>query len=226
MTYLFYRAAIAFSVAGLALTAIGDPLALKASKDMFARSNQRNRNSGGSKQLLVSQVPYVRSLIGFDLSDVTNRIVTASFRFQQQNTVPEALDLTVAKMVQTTNNSMWEEGAGALGVKGQIAQHGEASYGSSAFPDVPWERESGDALPDLGDDRLWETPLAKLNGLEWEQDAWIEIKITDVQLLEKIRISENPIFTLGLWGTSGNGLYIINSKESGTSPELVLVLDE
>lgn len=226
MTYLFYRVAIAFSAAGLALTAIGEPMALKASKDMFARSNERNRNSGGSRQLLVSQVPYVRSLIGFDLSDVTNRIVTASFRFQQQNTVPEACDLTVAKMVQTTNNSIWEEGAGALGVKGQIAQEGEATYGSSAFPDVPWERESGDTLPDLGDDHLWETPFATLENIEWKKDAWVEIKITDVQLLEKIRKSENPILTIGLWGTSGNGLYVIKSKESGTSPELVLVLDE
>lgn len=225
MTSVFYPAAIALSAAGLVLAAIGEPVTLKASKDMFARSNERNRNSGGSKQLLVSQVPYIRSLIAFDLSDVTNRIVEATFRFQQQNNVSDALDLTVAKMVQTAHNAVWEEGAGAAGVKGQLAQRGEATYGCRAFPDVQWERESGEALPDLNDDRLWETPFAMLSGLEWKQDAWIEIKVDDVQLLEMIRKSENPILTLGLWGTSGNGLYAIKSKESGTAPELVLVLD-
>ena len=228
MTSLFYPAAIALSAAGLVLAATGESVALKASKDMFARSNESYRNSGGNQQLLVAHVPYIRSLVAFDLSDVTNRIVKASFRFQQQSNVPDAVDLTVARMVQTAHNSAWEEGAGGtgtLGVKGRTALDGEATYACRAFPDVQWERESDKPVPDLGDDRLWETPLAILSGLEWKQNAWVEIKIDDVQFLEMLRTSENPILTLGLWGTSGNGLYAIKSKESGTAPELVLALD-
>ncbi len=204
--------------------AVADQQVLKASKDLFARSNSRNRNSGGSETLLVAHASNIRSLIAFDLSGVTNQIAEATFRFQQQNNMRDAIDLTVAPLVQTEHNSAWREGSGALGTKGQNARPGDACYGWSAFPNVPWETMSGDAVTALSDSRLWGAPVASLDNLEWKENNWVEIKISNISLLEKIRESEHQTVTFGLWGTSGNGLYAISSKESGNAPELILTL--
>lgn len=205
---------------------MAEPLVLKASKDNFGRSNERSRNSGKSEALYVAHSSNIRSIIAFDLSGITNRIEHAAFRFQQKNTMPDALDLVVAPMAQTKNNTKWGEGSGALGVKGQNSTPGEACYGWSAFPDVLWEDSSGKQVRDLGDPQLWGAPFASLRNIQWKEDNWVELSVSAVPLLEKIRESETPIFTIGLWGTSGNGLYAIGSKESGNAPELILTLEE
>ena len=205
---------------------IAEPMVLKASKDSFGRSNDRNRNNGGSETLFVAHAPNVRTIIAFDLSGTTNRIVSAVFRFQQQNTMPDELSLVVAPLVQTTHNAAWGEGAGALGTKGQNSRPGEACYAWSAFPEVQWENASGQPVTSLGDSQLWGTPITARINLQWEKGEWVEIKVSDLQWIEAIRSSKNPTLTFGLWGTGGNGLYGISSKESGNAPELVQTLEE
>jgi hypothetical protein len=49
-----------------------EPLALKASKDSFGRSNERMRNSGASSVLYGAQSSNYRVLIAFDISGVSN----------------------------------------------------------------------------------------------------------------------------------------------------------
>ena len=202
----------------------GGPLVLSASKDNFGRSNKRNRNSGASETLIIAHNPNIRTIIAFDLSSVTNEIVGAEFRFRQHNAMDKAINLVVAPMLNTTHNVAWGEGSGNLGTGGQNAQPGESCYAYSAFRDVPWESATGEPLPWLGDSRLWSAPVATLNGLVWTEDRWVLIPIKDVALLEKMRKSKTPSITFGLWGTAGDGLYFISSKNSSWAPELHLTL--
>jgi hypothetical protein len=199
---------------------------LSAMKDSFGRSQERTRNSGASQELYVAHASSVRTIIAYDLSSVTNRITAATLRFQQKTSMSSAVALTIAPMVQTDNNLKWNEGSGGLGTKGQNARPGESCYGWSAFSSVPWENSDGAAVTDLASEGLWGAPLVRNKSLSWEDGAWVEIKITNLEALDAIRESEHPILTLGLWGTSGSGLYAFASKESGRGPELVLVLEE
>jgi len=210
----------------LAVSVAAKPLVLEASKDTFGRSNKRNRNSGASAELFVAHVPNIKTLIAFDLSNVSNQILQVEFRFRQHNSMSDGISLVVAPMVNTTNNAAWGEGLGSLGTQGQNSRPGEASYAFSAFRDVPWESAAGDTLANLADSRLWKSPVATLNGLEWKQGTWVRVPIADVALLEKIRKSKTPVITFGLWGKAGNGLYSISSNNSEWPAELRLVLKE
>lgn len=204
----------------------GDALVLKASKDNSGRSNKRNRNNGASESLVIAHAPNLRTIIAFDLSSVTNEIVGAELRFRQHNTMDEKISLIVAPMVNTTNNVAWGEGAGNLGAGGQNSQPGESCYAYSAFRDVPWESIGGEPLADLGDAKLWGTPVAALNGLKWQENRWLRVPISNVTLLEKISQSSAPTITFGLWGKAGSGYYVISSKNSQWAPELHLTLKE
>jgi hypothetical protein len=200
----------------------GDPLVLKPSKDNFARSNKRNRNNGKSETLVIAHAANVRAMIAFDLSAVTNKIISAELRFRQHNAVKEQVSLIIAPMVNTEHNAAWEEGSGNLGTSGQNARPGESCYIFSAFPDTRWESASGDELTSLSDSGLWLAPVAALNGQAWQEDRWIRVPINDISLLEKIIKSETPTITFGLWGKAGNGLYFISSSNSQWPPELHL----
>jgi len=216
--------------AGVALMVLSgqgfaEELKLEASKDTFARGNERNRNSGANAYMLVLPAPFVKSLVSFDLSGITNEIESAEFRFRQDNDVEDSIDLVVAPMVNTKNNVAWGEGKGAFGNQGLYAETGESCYVFSAFNTVPWESVSGDPLGNLGDSKLWESSIP-LNNLQWEAGIWTAVKLADVKMLEEICKAETPTLTLGLWGTDGNGFYKISSKESGQAPELILTLKE
>ncbi|RKX33544.1 MAG: hypothetical protein DRP64_20850 [Verrucomicrobia bacterium] len=210
----------------LAGTVFAEELMLAASKDTFARGNKRNRNSGASEELLIAHMPNVRTLIAFDLSGITNEISGVVLQFRQHNSMPDKIDMVVAPMVNTSNNVAWGEGLGNLGAQGQNSRPGEACYAFSAFRDVPWESAAGDGLVDLGDSSLWKSPVATLNGLGWEKGTWVRVPIYDVALLEKIRKSETPTITFGLWGRAGNGLYSISSNNSEWPATLNLDLKE
>jgi len=201
------------------------PLVLKASKDNFARSNYQIRNSGGSANLYIAHAPNIRALIAFDLSEVTNEIIRAEFRFHQQDSNPTAISVVVAPMVASTNNTAWGEGRGNLGARGQNARPGDSCYAFSAYRDAPWESASGRALQNLAAPGLWKPPVATLDGIEWKGD-WINVALNNAAWLEKARKSETPVVTFGIWGISGNGLYAIGSKESQWPAELRLVLKE
>lgn len=221
-----YSLILSLLTMGLTATLGAEPLVLTASKDTFGTSYERKRNSGKSEQLYIAHASSVRSIISFDLAEITNRIEHAVFRFQQGNTMPDAPTLVVAPMVPTKNNTAWGEGSGSMGVKGQNSVPGDANYGWSAFPDIMWESINGDAVQDLGDSQLWLSPIVTLRNLEWKEGTWIEVPFKSVEELENIRTSDAPIVTLGIWGTSGNGYYAIRSRESGHSPELVLTIEE
>jgi len=201
------------------------PLVLKASKDNFARSNYQIRNNGGSENLYIAHAPNLRVLIAFDLSEVTNEIVRAEFRFHQQDSNPAPVNVVVAPMVSTTNNAAWGEGRGSLGARGQNARLGDSCYAFSAYRDIQWESASGKKLQNLATSSLWKSPVATLGGIEWK-DEWVKVALNNATLLEKARNSKTPVVTFGIWGTSGNGLYSIGSKESKWPPELHLVLKE
>lgn len=226
MKYLSCRLLPMLFLAATVLTSEAETLVLKTAKDSFGRSNERTRNSGGSPILYIAQTPNIRTIIAFDLSRVSNNITSATFRFQQKNTVGQDIALTVAPMVQTKNNAAWIEGTGALGARGINAQQGESCYGWSSFPSTPWEAASGDPVTDLDASQLWGAPIEAHKAQPWEENQWVEIPVKDVQVLEIIRTSSDPILTLGLWGTSGNGYYTICSKESGNAPELVVVMEK
>ncbi len=217
---------VAFLIGCVASTSFGgdELLVLSASKDNFGRSNKRNCNNGASETLAIAHAPNIRTIIAFDLSSVTNEIIGAELRFRQHNAMDEKTSLIVAPIVNTAHNAAWGEGTGNLGAGGQNAQPGESCYGYSAFRDVPWESATGEPLSNLGDSKLWGAPVAALNGLKWEAARWVRVPIKDAALLEKIRISETPTITLGLWGKAGNGTYFISSKNSPWSPELQLTL--
>lgn len=204
----------------------GEALVLKASKDNFGRSNKRNNNSGANEILVIAHASNVRTILAFDLSSVSNEVVGAELRFRQHNAAKEKISLIVAPMVNTANNVAWGEGTGNLGTGGQNSQLGESCYAYSAFRDVPWESAAGEPLVNLGDSKLWGTPIAAFNGFKWEAERWVRVPIKDAALLEKSRTSETPSITFGLWGKAGDGLYYISSKNSQWSPELHLTLKE
>ena len=212
-------------ISGLSFAA-DEVLVLKASKDNFARSNKRNRNNGANETLMIAGAPNVRSLIGFDLSTVTNEITAAELRFRPHDTATARVSLIVAPMVNTKRNAAWKEGMGNLGTQGQNAHLGESCYAFSAFRDVPWESSTGEPLVNLGDSGLWGVPVAALNGQSWQENRWIRIPISDVSLLEKTRKDEISTLTFGVWGKAGSGLYFISSNNSQWPPELHLQLKE
>jgi hypothetical protein len=225
--WIMRRMGIAVFAGCMAASAFAEdaPLLLKPSKDNFARSNYQIRNNGGSENLYIAHAPNLRVLIAFDLSEVTNEIVQAEFRFRQQESNPKPLSIVVAPMVATTNNAAWGEGSGNLGARGQNARLGDSCYAFSAYRDVPWESASGKKLKNLAASSLWKSPVATLGGIEWKQE-WVDVAIDNAAWLEQIRKSDTPTVTFGIWGTSGNGLYSIASKESQWPPELHLVLKE
>ncbi len=197
---------------------------LEASKDTYGRRNKRNNNNGANQQLLVASFPSMRALISFDLSGITNEIVSAEFRFRQEKTSPKKINLVIAPMVHTKSNALWTEGVGNLGIKGSIAQLGESTYGYSAFRTMPWESASGDLLSGFDNSSLWLKPIATINGVNWTSETWTEAPIKNVNVLENIRASEVKTVTFGVWGTSGYGYYYISSKESAWAPELHLTV--
>lgn len=201
-------------------------LVLEAAKDTFARSSTRNRNNGGSPQLLVVHAPMARSIVGFDLAGITNEIVSAEFQFRQNNTMParDPIDLVVAPMVHTKNNAAWNEGGGNFGTKGRIAVEGDSTFAWRSFNDLPWESAPGKGVILMSEASLWAPPTATLKKLPWKEGEWVKVPIKDIAMLEKIRESDSPIFTLGMWGTAGNGFYFISSKESAHASKLTLQL--
>jgi hypothetical protein len=207
-------------------TAGGTELVLKASKDTFGRSNERNRNNGANEYLAIAHASNIRSIVAFDLAGVTNAITGAELRFRQHKTMADQISMVVMPMVHTTNNAAWGEGLGVLGVKGQNSRPGEACYAFSAFRNVPWESAPGVPVADLSDSKLWKPAIAALNGLLWEENRWVRIPISDVALLEETRNSAAPVITFGLWGKAGKGTYFISSRNSPWPPELHLTLKE
>ena len=200
-------------------------LVLKPAKDTFLRSNYQIRSSGGSPSLYIANRPrMLRVLIAFDLSEVTNKILKAELRFHQQDSNAQPITLVVAPMVATERNAAWGEGRGNLGVRGQNSQPGDACYLRSAYPDTPWESASGTPLKTVADSALWESPIATLRRLRWEQQ-WVTIPLSASDL-EKARKSKIKIVTFGFWGTAGNGYYAIGSKESGYPAELRLTVEK
>lgn len=197
---------------------------LDAVKDMFGRSNERNLNNGASPNLLVAHSPGITSIVSFDLSSITNEIMEAEFQIRMHNTVQHPIKLVVAPMLHTTNNTMWAEGSGVLGVRGRNAREGEATFAWRSFRDMPWETSAGESKTGLMDKKLWLPPIAQLDGLNWAENTWITVSVKDMSLLEVIRNSEAPVITFGLWGTSGNGTYLLSAKESGLGPRLFLTM--
>ena len=220
------RMGVIILVGSLAMISLGadEPTILKAAKDNYARSNEQIRNNGANTALGIASEAHIRTLIAFDLSSVSNQILSAELQFRPAKSAAEKINFTVAPMVNTTNNTAWGEGKGFLGTSGQNAQKGESCYVRSAFRDTPWESATGKPLTNLGDSKLWGTPIAQLTQQYWEEGKWFTIPIHDLALLKKIRNSTTPILTLGIWGTDGNGLYFINSKESQWAPILKLTL--
>ncbi|QBG47084.1 hypothetical protein EGM51_06630 [Verrucomicrobia bacterium S94] len=195
---------------------------LTASKDGFFRSNYRSQNSGGSKFLLLSALPGVTSLVGFDLSDVTNEVVSAEFSFRIQEDQNEPLSLTIATMALNENNGLWVEGDGDLGVQGRNAKVGEATFQWRSFRDEDWVNADGRSVKNLMDSRLW-NEIEHLSDIEWKAGEIIRVRL-DPALLETVRNMEVPIITFGLWGTKGDAVYKIDSKESGNPAELTLTI--
>ena len=193
---------------------------------MFGRSNEQKRNNGASPDLLVAHMPSVVSIVGFDLSGVTNEIESATFSFQMRNDMEAPVGITICPMAQTIGNAEWNEGSGHLGMQGQNACTGEATFRHRAHPAHPWESASGNGVLNLMDSALWQRPVAKLPDVRWKQDVWITVPVNDIAWLEAVRNAEQKTVTFGLWGTSGNGLYRIGSKESGNGPRLVLQLND
>jgi len=203
-------------------TAQSRELIIEASKDTFARSNDQNQNSGGSEYLLIAHLPSVISIAGFDLSSVTNEIRNASFSFRMHADAEVPVDALISPMVRTPGNMKWQEGTGALGVQGRNARVGEATFRQRSFPEQFWEAASGRDVVNLMARPLWDRPLGNISGVRWKQGEWVTLPIRDIALLEQVRTSDVPMLTLGIWGTSGNGLYRISSKESGYAPRLIL----
>ncbi len=199
---------------------------LTASKDNFARSNHRNKNSGAAPLLLLAQMPSVVSIVAFDLSTVTNEIQSAEFSFRIQESSPTPVSLTVAPMVHNVANSAWIEGTGNLGLQGRNAELGEVTFQWRSFRDRAWEDGKGRAAKNLMDPDIWEPALAQLKNVEWVAGQWITIKIDNASFLEDIRKHELQTVTFGLWGTAGDEAYKVDSKESGQPPKLNLTVNK
>lgn len=222
---------VLISIVALAVSTVcsvsAEELTLEATKDSFFRANNKSRNNGASPQLLLFETPISRSVISFDFSGVTNEIESAELQFRQGNTIRDryALSFTVAPMVSTTNNAAWVEGNGNVALKGNPAKVGESTFLKSSFSKNDWEYAPGRGVFSLADDKLWEQPIAQLKDVVWTEGNWVTIRV-DAAQLETVRNSDLPVYTVGIWGTSGKGLYYISSKESGFSPKLVLQLKE
>lgn len=201
-------------------------LTLGAAKDSFGRSNEPNQNSGGNVALYLAHNAMLRGMVAFDLSSVTNEIISAELCLQPHTTNENPFSMVVAPMVSTPVNDQWTEGTGALGAQGRNAQPGESTYSRCAYPDVPWETASDKAAASLGDSGLWRSPVARLKSEAWTEGEEIRLTLDAVSLLEQTRNSQIPIITFGLWGTAGKGYYTIMSKESGRGPQLILSLKE
>lgn len=208
------------------VSASAETVELEAAKDNFGRTNRRNQNSGGNPVLFLAHSPMLRSIIAFDLSSVTNEILSAELVFETANTQARPIDLVIAPMVYTVNNAKWQEGTGANGAQGRNAMVGESTFSRRAFPDEPWETASGAPATGLGDDGLWEYPLIRLRSQTWNQGYLLQMKLDAAALLETIRNADKPVITFGIWGVAGNGHYAIASKESGRGPRLILTLKE
>ncbi len=202
-----------------------ETVTLPAAKDAFGRSNERNTNSGASPDLYVAHSPMFRALVSFDLSSVTNRILSAELCLTPRNDNDTALKLQLAPMVYTSQNAGWKEGAGSRGAQGRNAMSGEATFSRCAYPDVAWERSVGVPSRGLDDSALWMTSIATTVPV-WKSAEVVRLKLNTVSWLEKIRSAQKPVATFGLWGSGGKGFYIIASKESGQAPVLVLVTED
>lgn len=207
-------------LAGMAV-ANSNIIELVTSKDTFGRSAERNRNSGVAPVLLASPIPGVASIVGFDLSSVTNEIVAAEFSFRIYEDERRPLSFTVATMAHNEKNGKWVEGRGSAGIRGQVAELDEATYQWRAFRDRAWLSADGRTVRNMRDPKLW-TELVTKSSVDWAAGTWITINIDDVGFLEAIRTHEEPTTTFGIWGTNGNGVYKINSKESGHPAKLTL----
>ncbi len=203
-------------------TCASNEIILEASKDTFGRSNERNKNNGASPHLLLTHSPSIISMVSFDLSSITNEIAKVELRFRQHNSVDVPINLVVAPMVHTANNTSWVEGSGVLGIRGRNATVGEATVTWRAFRDKPWELENGDTKIGLLDTKLWLTPVAKPAGLKWMENNWVKFPLDNVAIIEEIRKSDTKMVTYGIWGLSGKGLYLMSSKESAFAPELII----
>lgn len=200
-----------------------EQIVLRAAQDSFMRSNKRNNNSGANPFLVVAHSDQIRSLIAFDLSSVTNRILSAQLRIRQHNTMEEPLTLVVAPMA---DQRKWVEGDGALGVNGQLAAPGVSCWGFFAFPEGKWKSAAGAELVDLKQPELWKAPVARLSGVAWSEGRWLEVPLNSVSDLEAARSSAFPVVTYGLWGVGGSGQYLISAKESSFAPELKLMVEK
>lgn len=216
--------ALLAAAAGTVCAAETVTLEVTAVKDMFGRSNNRNGNSGAAPFLLAAPMPGVTAVTAFDLSAVTNEIVGAEFSFCIQESSSSPLSLTVAPMVHNTENGKWNEGKGNLGIRGQNASIGEATFQWRAFRDRPWINKKGRSATNLMDPDLWEAPAARLDSIQWTAGEWVSAPISDAAFLEAIRNHELKVVTFGLWGTAGSGIYKIDSKESGRPAKLVLTV--
>lgn len=210
--------------AGTVSAAETEEIELTAVKDTFGRSNNRNGNSGAAPLLLVAPSPGVNAILAFDLSSVTNEIESAEFLFRIQADSDTPLSLTVAPMVHNAKNGTWIEGSGNLGIRGQNAVIGDATFQWRAFRDRPWVTKNGRSAQNLMDSDLWEAPIAKLNAVEWIAGEWVSVPIRDAAFLEAIRNDDLKTSTIGIWGTSGKGIYKIDSKESGSPAKLKLTV--
>lgn len=203
-----------------------EEVVLTAAKDSFLRSNKQIGNSGGSEHLIVAPVPNIRTLIGFDLSGITNLIEKAELRVRMKTTMPQPMSLMVAPLVPTANNRAWGEGHGNLGVLGQNSRVGDASYLRSAAPDIAWESADEKPAKCLISAGVWKAPVVVNKALTWTDGEWFVVPIGDVSCLKTETMTEDKIVTFGLWGTSGNGVYFMHSKESSDAPQLVLTLKD
>jgi hypothetical protein len=207
--------------------ALGEELKieLETVKDNFARSSVRNGNSGASPELFIVPVPEMVALIAFDLSSVTNEIVSAEFSFRIMKANAQPISLVVAPMAATDNNASWVEGTGNLGALGQNATLGESTYQWRSFRDYSWEDQAGKPVVNLKDSKLWNTPVAKNLSVDWVEGNWVTVSIDDLSFFDEILKGDIKVVTFGLWGTAGNEFYSINAKESGEPARLVLTLN-
>lgn len=197
---------------------------LTAAKDNFGRSNKRHNNSGAAPLMIIAAHPGIVSIVSFDLSTVTNEIETAEFSFRIMETSMTPVSFTVAPMAHNEQNGKWVEGAGNLGVQGRNARVGESTFQWRKFRDRQWLNAKERPVTNLMDNDLWEPAISKLSSVEWNEGEWITVKINDVSFLEEIRNHEVQMITFGLWGTGGNEVYRINTKESGHPAKLNLTV--
>lgn len=195
-------------------------------KDTFARSTDRNGNSGANEYIMLAPTPGSIGLVAFDLSSVTNEITSAAFSFRIHESSRTPLSLTVSPMVHNKNNPKWIEGTGNWGIRGQNAALAEVTFQWRAFRDRPWEDENGKTVVNLMSSDLWKSPIEKRSSVKWDAGSWISIQLDDPAVLEEIRTSEFPTVTFGIWGTSGNGVYKVSSKEAGYPARLSLTVKE